>query len=309
MRRRETAIPAVLLSALALAGCRSVQQPEHSPAPAGPVTAIAVSPGGAVVRCSTGCIEVTGADGTARLRAPAGRAVAAAAMPDGGFVLGGGIPGRSGWLMLLGADGTPGAPEPCGADLVDAVAAAPDGSALAGTADGEVLLRARGGAPRVLARHAGPCRAVAVAPDGATAISGGRDGRLLFVDLRGGPLRERLDHTAGIESLALDADGRVASGARDGRVRLHDAQGGIVRSWQRLGAVPLALLPLAPGWLAGCDDGRLLWLPPDREEPVTLAELGTPVHALARHGSRLLVGLQDGARELPWPTPPVPDRR
>lgn len=69
---------------------------------------------------------------------------------------------------------------------------------------------------------------IAVAPDGATVISGGWDGsiRLWGSPWRGGLIRSLLGHRAPVIALAFSQDGRhLISGSKDGVVRLWDSSG------------------------------------------------------------------------------------
>jgi WD40 repeat protein len=274
------------------------------PRHAGPITAIAVAPSSASVRCSQGCIEVWQAPSFLYLPVPDGRAVAAAALGDTDtFVVGGGAPGEHGWLRTLSRQGTWGAHAAVEGDLVVAVAGSPDGSLVAaGAADGPVWLWSPAASPlRCVAEHTGACRAVAFSADGTQVLSGGRDGRILRIELATGTVRELLDHTDGVECIAVARDGSFASGARDGRVRVHHEDGHLVRTWQRLLGSVLALIEHEDGWLAGMDDGRLLLLRPEHEAAELVHDYGEPIHALARCRDRLFVGAQTGLRSSPWP--------
>lgn len=290
-----------LLASALLGGC-TAPTAHHL----GPLTGIASSPGGSVLVCSQGGVELQRDGAIVWLPAVDGRAIAAAPLSvQDGFVVGGGSPGSAGWLQLVSGAGLWLDKVQVANDVVGCVAVAADvDQVAAGAADGSVTIWLPGSAapPRRIGRHGGPCRSVLFL-DHATLVSAGRDGRLVWHCLQGGETIERLDHTAGIECLALDAEGQLGSGARDGKVRVHERGGRLLRTWQRLGGSVLALLHHDGGWLAGMADGRLLLLHPASESATVVHHAGAPIHAMALCGGTLLLGTQHGLVRLPWPRP------
>lgn len=266
----------------------------------GPITGIAVS-GPVSVHCSPGCVEIR-ANGSSRwLPVPDGRAVAVAVFGADAFVVGGGVPARSGWLRVLSRAGAWGAGTDVAGDVFGAVAACADGTVAAGAADGSVWLWSPGGSPpRRVANHNGAARALAFLPD-RVLVSAGRDGRILMIDPATDRARELLDHTSGVECIAMARDGSFASGARDGRVRVHDQGGRLLRTWQRLSGSVLALLEHEQGFLCGMDDGRLLLLRPGHEAAAAVFDCAEPIHVLARQGQVLLLGTQTRSLGQQWP--------
>src|SRR4029453_1470850 len=76
-------------------------------------------------------------------------------------------------------------------------------------------------ASRELRGHGGPVRAIAVAPDGRTAISGGFDQSAIVWDLeRGAALAVLRFHDGAVNAVAALADGGFAAGGEDGRIAL-----------------------------------------------------------------------------------------
>jgi WD40 repeat protein len=82
----------------------------------------------------------------------------------------------------------------------------------------------QGGEPRRLYSHDGEVYAVAFTPDGAVALSAGRDGKVRRWDVGAGKeLPALAGHEGGVFALAVSPDGnRLASAGADGRVRLWD---------------------------------------------------------------------------------------
>ena len=69
--------------------------------------------------------------------------------------------------------------------------------------------------------HGGPVRAIAVAPDGRQAVSGGFDQSAIVWDLAGGAALAVLRfHDGAVNAVAALADGRFATGGEDGRIAL-----------------------------------------------------------------------------------------
>lgn len=124
----------------------------------------------------------------------------------------------------------------------------------------------------VLDVHTQGIGSIAVAPDGATVISGGWDGsiRLWGSPWRGGLIRSLLGHRAPVIALAFSQDGRhLISGSKDGVVRVWDSSGpALVR---RLSIEPvlgqatidpvhnLALDATNQRVLSGALDNAILW--------------------------------------------------
>lgn len=266
----------VCLLAASCVGPRSHAQP------VGPVTAIVASRGQVWSCAQNGVFAGAGAE----LRpfcAPPFRPIALAALADGGLLVAGGEPARSGSLARYGADGSLAGRVAVASDLVYALACDEQVVAL-GCADGRVLLHGLPGLEpiRTVHVHAGPVRAVLLvrlATAGTLVVSAGRDGRILLTPSLGGPTRSLVDHTAGVECLAFevhDARTLLYSGALDGKVRLHDlgsAPPRLVRTWNRLGATVCALLP---GPIVGLGDGKLL----ARSVSDDLAAVTQAAHAL-----------------------------
>jgi hypothetical protein len=267
----------------------------------GPVTGVAVR-GGGLVSCSQAGIAWA-AD--APVVPAAFRPFALAVLGDAGELLvGGGRPGASGEVALAAREAVH-AGVRLSDDLIYAVAVAPAGErAAAGGADGRVHLLSL---PRlqpleVFAHHTAPCRAVAFT--GNSLVSAGLDGVVVVRDLAAGSVQRLLDHTAGIECLAVAADGsRIASGAQDGKVRVHQREGRLRRTFGRLGAAVRALAWLDERTLlAGLADGRLLALADEGDgRRVEVAHHDGPIHALARYGSAVALGVDGGVVLAPLP--------
>jgi cytochrome c len=74
--------------------------------------------------------------------------------------------------------------------------------------------------------HGGPVRAVAVSPDGRTAISGGFDQTAILWDVEAGVARKVLRfHDGAVNAVAALTDGRFATASEDGRIALWQGAG------------------------------------------------------------------------------------
>jgi cytochrome c len=108
-------------------------------------------------------------------------------------------------------------------------------------------------APAQLSGHGGPVRAIAVAPDGATALSGSFDGSAILWSLqRGVALQVLRYHGGAVNAVTLLPDGRAVTGGEEGRIALWK------RGEQKPAAVleghqgPISALAVSPDgqWLA-----------------------------------------------------------
>jgi len=90
--------------------------------------------------------------------------------------------------------------------------------------------------------HGGPVRAVAVSPDGRTAISGGFDQTAILWDIDAGVARKVLRfHDGAVNAVAALPDGRFATASEDGRVAL----------WTSAGGEPVRVISAHKGPIAG----------------------------------------------------------
>lgn len=151
--------------------------------------------------------------------------------------------------------------------------------------------------------HGGPVRAVAVAADGRTVVTGGFDYSVLVWDLPDEALRWRLiGHAAPVAAVAVTADGATAlSAGDDGMVGVWDLRTGELRRELHVGA-KLAALAVAPGdteFAAGTWDGKVhRWRLADGGELPVLDQGTERVTALAYRGDGLLVGGHEGTLRL-----------
>ena len=206
----------------------------------GPVRAIAVAPGGAVITGSfdTRAIVWSLETGTARevLLFHAGQVNAVAALPEGRFATGGAdgriaiwAPGQGAPVRVLEGHGGP----------VAALAVSPDGSMLASASwDTSVRLwPLAGGEPRVLEGHDGNVNAVAFLADG-TLVSAGYDANLIVWPLNGAPAPVSVAFPVPLNTLVTLPGDRLALGGADGALRVLDRGGEVERQ------VQIALAPV-----------------------------------------------------------------
>jgi len=162
----------------------------------------------------------------------------------------------------------------------------------------------------VLRGHDDGVRAVAVAPDGQSVVSGGEDGKLLRFDLRqpGAPRAVLGAFASAIRSVALAADGsRAAAGFADGRTRVWDLRNPAASPRELAGAGIVGALAFQPGrglLASGSSDGAVrLWDLDSPEHPVaSFAGAGKRVAAVAfsPDGNTLAAGLANAGGALLW---------
>ena len=164
--------------------------------------------------------------------------------------------------------------------------------------------------------HGGPVRAVAVAADGRTVVTGGFDYTVLVWDLASEAVRWRLvGHTAPVTAVAVSADGAIGvSAGDDGMVAIWDIAAGELRRRLQVQAklAAVALSPDGSELAAGGWDGRIhRWQLADGAELPALDQGGERVTALTYRDREILAGghqgvlrawrVPDGVRELELP--------
>ena len=149
----------------------------------------------------------------------------------------------------------------------------------------------------------GPVTALACAPDGKTAASGGRDGRVRFWSVPDGRALAVLDgHTKTVTGLAFSPDGRhLASCSTDGTVRFWDTAAPDRTPARTVDprAGPVSQVAFTPDgvWLAaGCGDGTVRLLPTagDRPERVFTGHTGAVTSVTFSVAGQLASGGSDG---------------
>lgn len=161
-------------------------------------------------------------------------------------------------------------------DQVNAVAFSPDGNTAISASGSEEVFNTTlervlilwdvtsGESLRRFEGHTAPVTAVALSPDGKTALSGSSDMSLILWGLAGSAEIQRFEgHTSAVNSVALSADGKIAlSGSADTSLILWEVSTGRpINQFLADTIIPaVALSPDGGSALSGSPDGRLtLW--------------------------------------------------
>lgn len=283
-----------------LAACASAPPPP-APRHLGPITSLAWH-GDVLVSTSRAGVCWHAPGGVAAWRRTPLRAFAALPLTDRRSLLVGGTPGRSGEIAHLLLDEAL-SYRKLALDVLYAAAISPDGqtAALAGADGRTILIDLPGLVDRAAFHdHTATCRAVAFTTDGTHLVSVGLDSVVVIRALAGNQVHRAVDHTAGVECLALCADDdAIASGARDGKVRVHERSGRLRHTFARLGGAVLAVAWLDRDTvLAGLDDGRLVALGIAGDTRRELARYPSPIFALAVSGSGALAVGTEGEVDI-----------
>lgn len=126
--------------------------------------------------------------------------------------------------------------------------------------------------------HGGPVRALAVSPDGKTAISGSFDQSAILWTLDSGRAKAILRaHDGAVNAVAALPDGRFATAGEDGRIALWPAQDDTPLRMSRVHKAPIAGLAVSPDGAALASAG---W---DGQARVTAVSDGRLIRTLAGH--------------------------
>jgi len=207
--------------------------------PIGPVRAAAFSPDGKTL-ATAGHREVVYWDTVSgrmagRMALDGWSAFALTYLADGRLVIGGGLPGRTGWVAVCSAGGKSiqkrlGRTKEGPQDVVYAVAVSSDGKWLAtGAADGRVYVWnvADGTLARTITEHGQPVYCAAFSPDGSMLVTGGADQAAYVWEVGTWNLIRRLPQDGAVRAVAFSADSlRVALG-------VEGAGGNVVTAYQK----------------------------------------------------------------------------
>ena len=163
------------------------------------------------------------------------------------------------------------------------------------------------GAAAQMRGHGGPVRALAISPDGATALSGSFDSSAIRWSLASGTAQQILRfHEGAINAVALLPDNRAVTAGEDGRIALWTpgkAQPDPVLTGHTGPVVALAVSPEADFLASGSWDGTVrLWPLGGRGTPTVLETQQQNVNAVAfsPDGQQLVSAGYDGMLRF-WP--------
>jgi cytochrome c len=175
---------------------------------------------------------------------------------------------------------------------VNAVALAPDGRIVTGSADGKIAVWRPGSATpeQVLEGHVAPVVSLAVSPDGATLASASWDRTIRLWPLNGGEPRVLEDHQENVNGVAFAPDGSaLVSAAYDLTLRIWPLDGGA----PTVVTLPTPLNSVAIAHdgeiIAGGADGRVFFFAPSGEQRGTIDSGQIPIVTVAVSGDGALV--------------------
>jgi cytochrome c len=153
--------------------------------------------------------------------------------------------------------------------------------------------------------HGGPVRALAIAADGRTAITGGFDARAIVWSLETGEAREvLLFHDSQVDAVAALPDGRFASAGADGRIAIWESGNSTPVSVLEGHAGPVVALALSPDGStlasASWDASVRLW-PLSGGEPRVLEGHRGNVNAVTFLSDGTLASAGSDAAIIFWP--------
>jgi cytochrome c len=170
------------------------------------------------------------------------------------------------------------------------------------------LLFAVPAAAATVVAHGGPIKAIAVAADGRTALTGGFDYSVILWDLgQMAPLRRMTGHDAAVDAIALLPGGHAVSASDDASLILWDLATGKVLSRWRAHSAKVAALVAAPDGRTvasgGWDHRLFLWdVAGGRPRPLTGHEANVNAVAFSPDG-RLLASGDYAGRIMLWHMP------
>ena len=156
---------------------------------------------------------------------------------------------------------------------------------------------------RYLKGHSGWVRAVAVCPDGKTALSGSSDRTLIVWDLETGrQIRTLKGHSGYVSAVAVCPDGKTAlSGADDQTLIVWDLETGRqIRTLEGHSSSvnAVAVCPDGKTALSGAEDKTLIVWDLETGKPLLQLSLVDEVRALAVSNNRIVAGLANGNLEI-----------